>query len=187
MGAGVISKAGYAALDDSASMLFDGEFVAGRRLGDRIDGYLFCYGYEYKAAIKAFYAVSGKQPILPRYALGNWWSRYFAYHQDGYVQLMDGFRSLGIPMSVSVVNMDWHLISEPSVPHASWTGYTWNQELFPDPEKFRRELHERYLNITLNDHPHNGINSHEDSYEEMAKASPRKTDQFSLIHLILSS
>ncbi|KAJ5320056.1 hypothetical protein PENANT_c025G07896 [Penicillium antarcticum] len=177
MGEGVISKAGYAALDDSTSMLFDGDFVAGRKPGDRIDGYLFCYGHDYKAAIRAFYSVSGKQPILPRFALGNWWSRYFAYHQDEYVQLMDKFRTHDIPISVAVVDMDWHLVSDPCVPHAGWTGYTWNKKLFPNPEQFRRDLHERCLKITLNDHPHNGIHSHEDSYEEMAKALGHNTDQ----------
>ncbi|KAE8141725.1 glycosyl hydrolases family 31-domain-containing protein [Aspergillus pseudotamarii] len=170
MGEGVISKAGYAALDDSKSMLFDGDFVAGRKPGDRIDGYLFCYGHDYKAAIKAFYSISGHQPILPRYALGNWWSRYYAYHQDEYVQLMDDFRAHNIPISVSVVDMDWHLVSDPCVPHAGWTGYTWNKHLFPNPEKFRSDLHKRRLKITLNDHPHNGVHSHEDVYEEMAKA-----------------
>lgn len=171
MGQGVMSKAGYAALDDSNSMLFDGHgFVAGRRPGDRIDGYLFCYGREYKAAIKAFYTISGKQPILPRYTLGNWWSRYYAYRQDEYIQLMDDFRARGIPMSVAVVDMDWHLVSEECVPHSGWTGYTWNKKLFPDPVEFGRELHKRNLQITLNDHPHNGIHSHEDCYEEMAQA-----------------
>ncbi|BCS26787.1 uncharacterized protein APUU_51498A [Aspergillus puulaauensis] len=177
MGEGVVSKAGYAALDDSASMLFDGGFVAGRKPGDRVDGYLFCYGHDYKDAIKAFYSVSGKQPILPRYALGNWWSRYYAYHQDEYVRLMDRFRAHGIPMSVAVIDMDWHLVSDPCVPHAGWTGYTWNRKLFPDPEQFRHDLHQRRLKITLNDHPHNGIHSHEDSYEEMAKVLGHPTGE----------
>ncbi|TIA10720.1 putative alpha-xylosidase [Aureobasidium pullulans] len=170
MGPGVISKAGYASLDDSSSMLFDGGFVAGRRPGDRVDGYLFCYGHDYKAAIKAFYELSGKQPKLPRYSLGNWWSRYYAYHQDEYIQLMDEFRTRDIPLSVAVVDMDWHLVSDKRVPHSGWGGYTWDDKLFPDPKRFRRALHERNLKVTLNDHPHNGVHSHEDSYDEMALA-----------------
>ncbi|KAI9926234.1 hypothetical protein MW887_004697 [Aspergillus wentii] len=170
MGEGIMSKAGFAAIDDSQSMLFDGKgFVAGREAGDRIDGYLFCYGRDYKAAIKAFYAVSGKQPSLPRYALGNWWSRYYAYQQEEYLQLMDNFRAHDIPMSVAVIDMDWHLVADEKVPHAGWTGYTWDKKLFPDPKSFGDELHKRNLKITLNDHPHLGIHSHEESYEEMAQ------------------
>ncbi|OJJ50766.1 hypothetical protein ASPZODRAFT_126696 [Penicilliopsis zonata CBS 506.65] len=171
MGHGPLSRRGYAALDDSNSMLFDGKgFVAGRLAGDRVDGYLFCYGQEYRAAMKAFYALSGKQPELPRYALGNWWSRYHAYRQEEYLQLMDTFRARDIPMSVAVIDMDWHYVSDERVPHSGWTGYTWDKNLFPDPVQFGRELHDRNLKITLNDHPHQGIHSHEDPYEEMARA-----------------
>ncbi|KAB8067339.1 glycoside hydrolase superfamily [Aspergillus leporis] len=166
MGQGVISRAGHAALDDSSSMLFDGDFVASRRPGDRVDGYLFCFGHDYRAAIRTFFALSGKQPVLPRYALGNWWSRYYTYHQDEYVSLMDKFRAHGIPLSVAVIDMDWHRVSHESVPHSGWAGYTWDKGLCPDPEAFGHELHKRNLKITLNDHPHNGIHSHEEAYEE---------------------
>ncbi|KAL6245349.1 hypothetical protein RBB50_007347 [Rhinocladiella similis] len=170
VGFGVISRDGYAAVDDSKSMLFDGRgFVAGRRPGDRVDGYLFCHGHDYKGALRDFYAVSGKQPLLPRWALGNWWSRYYRYHQDEYVGLMDKFDKEGVPLSVAVVDMDWHLVNDERVPHAGWTGYTWDDKLFPNPEEFGREMHTRNLKITLNDHPHHGIHHHEDAYEEMAK------------------
>ncbi|KAK8851144.1 glycoside hydrolase family 31 protein [Apiospora arundinis] len=170
MGAGIISKDGYSALDDSDSMLFDGNgFVTPRRPGDRIDGYLFCYGYDYQGAMESFYAVSGRQPIVPRWCLGNWWSRYHAYTQDEYLALMDKFQENEIPMSVAVVDMDWHWVKERHVPHTGWTGYTWNTDFFPDPVKFANALHERGLKMTLNDHPHAGIAHHEDAYEEMAK------------------
>ncbi|EXJ95502.1 hypothetical protein A1O1_00624 [Capronia coronata CBS 617.96] len=170
MGTGVLSRFGYADMDDSKSMLFDGNgFVAGRLPGDRIDGYLFCHGHDFKGAIKDFYALSGKQPILPRWALGNWWSRYYRYHQDEYVALVDEFREKDVPLSVAVVDMDWHLVNDDRVPHAGWTGYTWDEKLFPDPTAFGREIHKRNLKITLNDHPHAGIHHHEDAYDEMAK------------------
>jgi len=170
MGFGVLSRKGHATVDDSESMLFTNDgWVAGRLPGDRIDGYLFGYGHDYRGAMKAFYALSGSQPVLPRWALGNWWSRYYAYTQDEYVTLMDKFRSQDIPLSVAVIDMDWHLVADDRVPHTGWTGYTWDDKLFPDPSKFGRELHSRNLKITLNDHPHAGVHHHESSYEEMAK------------------
>ena len=170
MGTGVLSRLGYAAVDDSKSMLFDGlGFVAGRKHGDRIDGYVFCYAHDYKEAIKAYYKISGSQPVIPRWALGNWWSRYWAYSADEYIGLMDQFKKKDIPMSVAVVDMDWHLVVDPRVTHAGWTGYTWDDKLFPDPAMFGRELHSRNLKITLNDHPHSGVHAFEDSYQEMAK------------------
>jgi len=57
-------------------MLFEQDgWVAARQEGTS-DVYLFAYGLDYRAALKAFYTVSGKAPLIPRWALGNWWSRY---------------------------------------------------------------------------------------------------------------
>ena len=39
--------------------------------------------------------LTGPTPLLPRYALGNWWSRYHPYTADEYVALMDRFRGRG--------------------------------------------------------------------------------------------
>jgi hypothetical protein len=170
MGTGIISKAGYAILDDSDSMLFDDQgFVTTRRPGDRVDGYLFCYGYDFKGAMKSFYAISGAQPPVPRWCLGNWWSRYYAYEQAEYLALVDRFKAERIPLSVAVIDMDWHLVEGENVPHSGWTGYTWNKALFPDPDAFMKALHDRGLKTTLNDHPHAGIHCHEDMYQEMAR------------------
>ncbi|SPJ73215.1 related to glucosidase II, alpha subunit [Fusarium torulosum] len=167
---GILSRAGYSVLDDSNSMLFDSSgFAAPRRPGDRIDGYLFSYGYDYKAAMKAFFAISGNQPRLPRWALGNWWSRYYPYTDDEYLKLMDKFEAEKVPLSVAVIDMDWHQVHGDHIPHAGWTGYTWNKELFKDPKAFTKALHDKKLKITLNDHPHGGVYHHEDQYEAMAK------------------
>ncbi|KAH0425254.1 glycosyl hydrolase family 31 [Colletotrichum camelliae] len=169
MGSGVLSRAGFSVIDDSNSMLFDGAgFVAPRRLGDRVDGYLFSFGSDFKGAMKAFFDISGRTPRLPRWSLGNWWSRFHKYTADSYIDLMDKFRDKGIPLSVAVMDMDWHLVDGDEVPHSGWTGYTWNKELFPDPKAFADALHQRNLKMTLNDHPHVGIAHHEEQYEEMA-------------------
>jgi len=56
-------------------LLGEDGFVSTRRPGDRIDGYLFAYCHDFRGAIKTFYAISGSQPLLPRWALGDWWSR----------------------------------------------------------------------------------------------------------------
>ncbi len=174
LGSGVVSRAGYSTIDDSSSMLFDEDgFVASRRPGDRIDGYLFAYGHDFRAAVKALYAISGPQPLLPRWALGNWWSRYYPYQADEYLALMDKFRDEGIPLSVAVIDMDWHLVTDKCVMDAGvtgWTGYTWNKKLFPNPAAFLAELHRRNLKVSLNDHPADGVQCYEDLYQNMAEA-----------------
>jgi alpha-glucosidase (family GH31 glycosyl hydrolase) len=171
---GVISRQGFATLDDSTSMLFDDQqWVTTRLPGNRVDGYLFAYGHDYRQAIQAFYLLSGPQPLLPRWALGNWWSRYYPYTADEYLSLMDRFRKNEIPLSVAVLDMDWHIVQDERVKKAGvtgWTGYTWNKEFFPNPKAFLGELHDRGLHVSLNDHPADGVQSYEDPYEEMAIA-----------------
>lgn len=172
---GVISTKGYALINDSYSMLFeDNGFVASRRPGEnRLDCYLFAYGHDYRDAIQALYSISGPTPLLPRWALGNWWSRYHRYTAKSYIELIDMFQKQGIPLSVAVIDMDWHLVDDPRVIESGqtgWTGYTWNKDLFPDPPAFLRELRIRKLATSLNDHPADGIHSYEDKYQAVAKA-----------------
>ncbi|KAM0326338.1 hypothetical protein ACHAQA_006938 [Verticillium albo-atrum] len=176
LGPGVLAKYGFATIDDSNSMIFDGQgWIASRRSGTRIDGYIFAYGRDYKAAIQALYAISGRQPVLPRWSLGNWWSRYYAYSADEYVALMDRFSSQGIPLTVAVLDMDWHMVDDDRVTHSGWTGYTWDRKLFPDPKAFHKEMQKRRLKVTLNDHPAIGLHAFEDQYVEMAAALEHDT------------
>ncbi|MGC5165590.1 TIM-barrel domain-containing protein [Luteimicrobium sp. DT211] len=186
---GVASRTGFAVLDDSASMLFtDDGWVAPRPAaagarsgtsssGGREDLYVFAYGTDHAEALRAFYAVSGPQPLLPRFALGNWWSRYHPYTAASYEALIERFAAEGLPFSVSVVDMDWHVVDVDPALGSGWTGYTWNRSLFPDPAKFLDWLHEHGLRVTLNVHPADGVRAHEDAYEAMAAALGRDTSQ----------
>lgn len=61
--------------------------------------------------LKDFYYLCGKTPMLPRYALGNWWSRYYEYTEESYLELMHRFDEEGIPFTVAVIDMDWHLVN----------------------------------------------------------------------------
>ena len=172
---GVASRDGFAQVDDSDTMLFTADgFVAPRRPGPgRVDGYLFCYGHEYREAVRALYAISGPTPLLPRWTLGNWWSRYYEYSADEYIKLMDTFKDMRIPLTVAVIDMDWHLVDDQRVRDAGvtgWTGYTWNKELFPDSKAFVKELHKRHLKTSLNEHPAEGVAKYEEMYEAMARA-----------------
>ncbi len=170
LGPGIISKNGYAMLDDSKSqvLLEDGRIEA-RKKGIQ-DLYFFGYGHDYKEALRDFYYLCGKTPMLPRYALGNWWSRYYAYTEESYMALMERFDKEEIPFTVAVIDMDWHLVDIDPKYGSGWTGYTWNKDLFPDPKRFLKRLHNRGMHTTLNVHPADGVRGHEEVYQEMAKA-----------------
>ena len=166
---GILARDGVAVYDDSRTVLLteDG-WIAPRRPG-RQDLYVFAHGHDYRAALRAFHRLTGPQPLLPRFALGNWWSRYHRYSADEYLALVDRFAEAGIPLSVAVLDMDWHLVDVDPRFGNGWTGYTWNRELFPDPPAFLAALHERGLATTLNVHPAEGVHAHEERYPAMAR------------------
>lgn len=167
---GIISTTGFSVIDDSRSqILLEDGWVAPRKKDIR-DLYFFGYGHDYKEALKDFYYLSGNTPMLPRFALGNWWSRYYKYTEDSYMELMERFDKENLPFTVAVIDMDWHLVNIDPKYGSGWTGYTWNKELFPKPERFLKKLHDRGMRTTLNVHPADGVRAHEEMYPEMAKA-----------------
>lgn len=166
---GIISKNGFALLDDSNSFLLDEKGDPVPRKFKEIDLYFFAYGRNYLEALKDYFRLTGSIPLLPRYALGNWWSRYWKYTEKEYLDLMHRFKDEGIPLSVSVIDMDWHLTNIPERFGSGWTGYTWNKELFPDPKRFLSKLHELGLHVTLNVHPADGIRAFEEQYPIVAE------------------
>jgi alpha-glucosidase (family GH31 glycosyl hydrolase) len=140
------------------------------------DLYVFAAGKDHVAAVGDLFALSGPQPLLPKWALGNWWSRYHKYSEDEYLRLMDRFTAHGVPLSVAVIDMDWHLTKVHPKHGTGWTGYTWDRDLFPDPARFQQALHDRGLKTTLNLHPADGVRAFEDAYEAMAAAMRRPAD-----------
>ena len=168
---GIMSWFGSAVLDDSKSLLMteDG-WVTPRKKGVQ-DLYFFGYGWNFRLALKDFYHLCGKTPMLPRFALGNWWSRYWRYSEASYMKLMEDFDKENVPFSVAVIDMDWHRVDDVDPKYGSgWTGYSWNKKLFPDPERFLGKLHARGMKTTLNVHPADGIRAYEDCYPEVAEA-----------------
>lgn len=169
---GLITKDGAYLLDDSNSFLLDesGHFVP---RGGGKDYYCFAYGNDYRQTIKAFLNISGSTPLVPRYALGVWWSRYHAYTDSEYLNLMDRFEKENVPLTVATIDMDWHYVDlkkQFGIKENGWTGYSWNKELFKDYKNFLANLQNKNLKVTLNLHPADGIRFFEDMYEDTAKA-----------------
>ena len=168
---GLLSRySGYTFVDDSNTLAIgeDGWPVPS---SFHTDVYFFGYNTAYEDCIKDFYKLSGASPILPRYALGNWWSKYHAYTDEEYRQLINDFKSRNIPLSVGVIDMDWHITETPDrvLYGDGWTGYSWNKELFPKPEETLKFIHDSGLKVSLNLHPKDGIRGFEDCYGALCK------------------
>lgn len=167
---GIMSRFGFTVLDDSDTAFIAEDQWPVAKDRQSIDLYFFAYGHDYLDCLKDFYRLSGVTPLLPKYALGNWWSRYYKYTEESYLKLMDQFAERKLPFSTAVIDMDWHLVDDvPAKYGTGWTGYTWNRKFFPDPKRFMDNLHDRGMKITLNIHPADGVRAFEECYLPMAK------------------
>ncbi len=197
---GILSRNGVAVIDDSDTLVFldDGTVAPRNEHLGRADGgtdkYIFAYGHNYKEALRDFYRLTGSTPLIPRFALGNWWSRYKAYTQQEYLDLMQKFTDKEIPVTVATIDMDWHWVDikkqfgketaeyiknnrkidgvknniMAAFQSSGWTGYSWNTELFPDYRKFLQTLQNNGFKVTVNLHPCDGVRFFEDMYKDFA-------------------
>ena len=182
---GVVSECGVGIYDDAKTLILEEDGRLYARDDDTADLYVFAHGKDYRGALRDLYTVSGRVPVIPRYALGNWWSRYHAYTEKEYLHILDKLADRNVPLTVATIDMDWHwsttLDERKGITESGknddfhggakgWTGYSWNTDLFPNYKAFLKKIQDRDLKITLNLHPAVGVRYFEDMYEEMAKA-----------------
>ncbi|RGN31084.1 glycoside hydrolase family 31 protein [Bacteroides oleiciplenus] len=167
---GLLATDGWSLIDDSRGLLFDNDpdwdWAKERSANEGQDWYFMAYGHDYKQALKDYTLFAGKMPLPPRYAFGYWWSRYWLYSDKEFRNLIDNFHTYQIPLDVLVVDMDWHYTEKGK---GGWTGWTWNRDLFPNPQGFLKYLKQNNVKVTLNLHPADGVAAYEEKYPEMAK------------------
>ena len=181
---GILSRAGWSLIDDSQRHVLtpDGseweEWIEARPEGDRQDLYLFAYGHDYKQALADYALVAGRAPMPPKYTLGYWWSRYWQYSDNEFVDLVNKLKSMDVPIDVLIVDMDWHEtwgLRKSNSPkdeygqRIGWTGYTWQKELFPSPANVLKWTENEELKVALNLHPASGIQPYEAVYDDFTK------------------
>ena len=182
MEAGVISRSGWAVVDDSWSATrSDGgrsyALVPDADMGypwwneradaHAMDVYLFAYGRNYRKAVADYISIAGRIPLPPDYVFGYWYSKYASYSADDYRQIMSDLKNNNIPTDVMILDMDWHWngnASSMSEGRGGWTGWSWNTNLIPDAKGLLQEMHANNFKTALNLHPADGINKTESPY-----------------------
>jgi alpha-glucosidase (family GH31 glycosyl hydrolase) len=183
---GIISRNGWQFIDDSKRPLFDNSdwaWVNERPNKNLQDWYFLFYGDDYKAGMSDFTKIAGKIALPPKFAFGYWYSKFWAYSDQEYKELVSDFAKYDLPLDVLVMDMDWHIADrkewynengkrkkDQAGENIGWTGFTWNKKYFPSPEKFLKWTDDQNLKTCMNLHPASGIQPHEDAYPEFAKA-----------------
>jgi len=162
---GLISRSGWAVLDDSDTYALDSKTGWWTEPNtDLHDLYLFAHGLDYTGALKDFVQIGGKVAMPPRAALGLWWTRWFNFNSADVKKIVEDYRSRSLPLDVFVLDMDWHV-------KPAWGSYTWDSNLFPHPEDaIQGYLKETEGLITLaNLHDDNGVVVGEAQHQAMVK------------------
>ena len=113
--------------------------------GDSDEYFLFCYGNNYKQALKDFVNLNGKIPLLPKWSFGNWFSRYQPLTDKDYKDIVARFRQEKIPIDVIVPDMNWH--------KDGWFGLRFDEKNFPDMPDFLKWAKDNGIRVGFNHHP----------------------------------
>ena len=180
---GLYSTDGFAMLDDSKSMLIDNDGFIIPNDTKRIDFYLFAYRRDFGLCLKDYFTLTGYPPMLPRYALGIWWYRDMIYSFEDTKKLIQTFNKNNVPISVLLLGEFWHKKDKNNY-NLHKTGYTFNTELFPEPQEFTKYMHDRGVRVGVNLDGSEGISNIEDNYYAMCTEMNYPTDKVVPFHVL---
>ncbi len=108
---------------------------------DEID-YYFVYGDDMDDVIKGYRQLTGKAPIMPKWAMGYWQSREKYNTQEEVLSTLAEFRRRGIPIDNIVI--DWlHWKQD------SWGSHEFDRERFPDPKGMVDTIHDMNARLMI--------------------------------------
>lgn len=133
------SAKGFMDLGKSEKNVLQFEAVGGRT------AYWIVAGDNYQQVIGEYTALSGRQPMPPRWALGSIASR-FGYHTEAEVRdVVSRYKALEIPLDAVVLDLYWF--------GADIKGHMgnleWDRKAFPNPEKMIADLKRDGVNTVV--------------------------------------
>jgi alpha-D-xyloside xylohydrolase len=133
----LVSTRGYGIVLDSYSLITFHDDMYGSYLWTDVDDeldYYVVYGPEFDQIIQSVRHLTGRAPLLPKWAYGYVQSKERYTSQDELIAVVQEYRQRRLPLDCIV--LDWK----------SWPGELWGQKTldpsrFPDPDRLIQELH----------------------------------------------
>lgn len=114
-------------LDNTMSLYSD--------VADQID-YYFIFGENPDGVIEGYRHITGKAPMMPKWAMGFWQCRERYQSQEQLLSVVKEFRKRRIPIDNIV--QDWFYW-----PEDKWGDHDFDPNRFPDPAGMVKELHDK--------------------------------------------
>lgn len=155
---------GYVTIDDSKNKIVNPDGTIKDNYAD-IDIYLFVYLNDFDLALKDYFTLTGYPGLIPRYALGNWWSKNNNYNDLTLKELIMNFDTHKIPISIVLLDKDWHIRAYDGKKVLN-TGFTFNKDNFKVPYEMISYLHNNGIRIGLNINPKEGFYNIDEYYSQ---------------------
>ena len=160
----LLSTRGYGILLDSYSWMSFRDDAFGSYLWTDVDDELdfyFIYGPEFDQIVRSFRQLTGRAPMLPRWAFGYIQSKERYVSQSELLDVVREYRARALPLDCIV--QDWK-----TWPNDLWGQKTFDPERFPDPSGMMTELHRLHARLMISIWPI--MNPGGDNWREMRAA-----------------
>ena len=167
---GLYSLDGFVVLDDSKNYVIDNEIFVPRD-NDNIDLYLFAYRTDLGLCLQDYFGLTGYPPMIPRYALGNWWYRNNPYNMYDIDDTINKFNDNKIPLSVFLLGNKWH---------NNILNYSYDNTMF-DTKNIKNYYDSKSQKFGLTINPELPVNINDPMYGTLAKYLPQNNNMISFV------
>lgn len=148
------SASGYMDLGHTESDIMQFEAVGGRT------AYVVVAGSDYPTVINNFVEITGKQPLPPRWALGNFASRFGYKTEQQTRETVQGFIDQDFPLDAVVLDLYWF----GNDIKGFMGNLDWDKQTFPTPQKMMADFKTKGVKTVLITEPF--ILSSSDKWQE---------------------
>ncbi|MBL4724697.1 MAG: DUF5110 domain-containing protein, partial [Lutibacter sp.] len=134
---------GYLDLDSKKDNSLQYETISGRKT------YQVVAGDNWKDLIHQYTNLTGKQPLIPRWALGNFSSRFGYHSQKETISTIDKFLEEEIPVDAIILDLYWFGKNM----KGTMGNFEFEKDSFPDPKKMIADLKEKGVKTILISEP----------------------------------
>ena len=134
---------GYLDLDSKKDNSLQYETISGRKT------YQVVAGDNWKSLVEEYTSLTGKQPLIPRWALGNFSSRFGYHSQKEVAETIDTFMKEEIPVDAVILDLYWFGKGM----KGTMGNFEFEKDSFPNPKKMISDLKAKGVKTILISEP----------------------------------